>query len=358
TYFKLALEWSSQDNNIVYRWTDYANDSTFTNIQQTSAARDDLSTNVEWLRGFVSQHVPNLFKSEEALFQAEVQRNNIINQAKRKAKELREDLYFDDPHNKGIIKEGLPIIANGWSGSKEIVQALGVKLNESQKNIQKTKNELKTVKKRLRRSLDTIHKLKTRLKTDSDSSCTNSDFEYQTIEKLTEKARLGSTILVSTNIFLDLVLNQPCITCHNTDSANRTAKIRVDGLQICVIITCSLCLDEVEYYNEREGDDFSKSIAGAGLIGGVNREELRSMLAVLGITRQNGHQQYFNKQSEFFYNLYQIADNSTENALITICEQLHKNNRDILEVSFDCAWSHVREASQASGEFIYNGKLE
>ena len=53
--------------------------------------------------------------------------------------------------------------------------------------------------------------------------------------------------------------------------------------------------DESEYCNERSGDDFSKCLAGAGLIGGVNREELRSMLALLGITRQNGHQQYFDK---------------------------------------------------------------
>ena len=40
------------------------------------------------------------------------------------------------------------------------------------------------------------------------------------------------------------------------------------------------------------------------------------------------------------------------------CEKLQSNGQDILEVSFDCAWSHVREASQASGEIIFNGELE
>jgi hypothetical protein len=49
---------------------------------------------------------------------------------------------------------------------------------------------------------------------------------------------------------------------------------------------------------------------------------------------------------------------SAENALEAVCEKLQNNNQDILEVSFDCSWSHVREASQASGEFIYNGELE
>jgi len=28
---------------------------------------------------------------------------------------------------------------------------------------------------------------------------------------------------------------------------------------------------------------------------------------------------------------------------------------EVLEVSFDCSWSYVREAPQASGEIIYNG---
>lgn len=119
-----------------------------------------------------------------------------------------------------------------------------------------------------------------------------------------------------------------------------------------------LCSDESEYCNERSGDDFSKCLAGAGLVGGVNREELRSMLALLGITRQNGHQQYFDKQEEFFSSLYQVANISAEDALVAICEKLQSDGQDILEVSFDCAWSHVREASQASGEIIFNGELE
>lgn len=58
----------------------------------------------------------------------------------------------------------------------------------------------------------------------------------------------------------------------------------------------------MEYHNEQHGQDFSKCVVGAGLIGGVNREELRSMLAFLGITKQNGHQQYYNKQEEYFEN--------------------------------------------------------
>ncbi|CAG8702995.1 16740_t:CDS:10, partial [Gigaspora rosea] len=175
---------------------------------------------------------------------------------------------------------------------------------------------------------------------------------------LTLKGRLGSTVFVSTDVFLDLVLNQPCFSCLDIDPKNQKAQIKVDGLQIHITLTCSLCSSETEYCNEREGDNFSKSIASAGLLGGVNREEVQSILALLGVTKQSGHQQYFNKQAEFFQSLYQIADKSAENLLILVCEQLRNNNQDILEVSFDCAWSHVREAMQASGAFIFNGELE
>ncbi|CAG8542566.1 2139_t:CDS:2, partial [Dentiscutata heterogama] len=391
-YFKLALEWL--DNQIMYRWTEYANDLTFTNAQYSFISHDGLTSlrsyisnssrikysgtfsapflfgltcaeNVKWLRGFISQRIPTLFQAESDFFHAQLQRDKILQQAKRKANKLEEDLYFNDPYDNGIIKNELPIIKSGWSGSNKITQALGVKLKELQDDNRETKHQLKNMKKRLRRSLDTICRLKTRLKTDNEESneseLSNNEYsnsENQTIKKLTLKGRLGSTVFVSTDVFLDLVLNQPCLSCSDIDPKNQKAQIKVDGLQIHIMLTCSLCSSETEYCNEREGDNFSKSIAGAGLLGGVNREEVRSILALLGVTKQSGHQQYFNKQAEFFQSLYQIADKSAENLLILVCEQLRNNNQDILEVSFDCAWSHVREALQASGEFIFNGELE
>ena len=79
---------------------------------------------------------------------------------------MQEDLYFADHHNKGIIKNGLPISVKGWQGS-QIIQAMGVKLAESQDQVNEIKSQLKVTKKRLRRSLDTIHKLNNQ---DFDSS--------------------------------------------------------------------------------------------------------------------------------------------------------------------------------------------
>jgi hypothetical protein len=56
--------------------------------------------------------------------------------------------------------------------------------------------------------------------------------------------------------------------------------------------------------------------------------------------------------------LYQAADLSANNTLREVCDYLQNKGQDFLEVSFDYAWSHVREASQTSGEFIFNGELE
>lgn len=56
--------------------------------------------------------------------------------------------------------------------------------------------------------------------------------------------------------------------------------------------------------------------------------------------------------------MYQTAELSANNALKEACDYLQNKGQDLLEVSFDCAWNHVREASQASGEFIFNGELE
>ncbi|CAG8636544.1 8634_t:CDS:10, partial [Funneliformis mosseae] len=212
-------------------------------------------------------------------------------------KELQEDLYFENTHNKGIIREGLSIVADGWQGSNEIVQAL-----------------------------NTVHRLKIQKENESDflseeendKNDENDDKSESKIQKLIQKEWLGSTILVSTNIFLELILNQLCVTCHDINPSNYKTKIRTIGLKICVTKKCMLCSDESEYYNERSGDDFSKFLAGADLVGGVNTEELRSI---------------------------------AEDALVAACEKLQSDGQDILE-------NYVREASQTSGEIIFNGELE
>ncbi|CAB4490985.1 unnamed protein product [Rhizophagus irregularis] len=152
---------------------------------------------------------------------------------------------------------------------------------------------------------DTIHKLNNQLKSDSESSedkleednvtsDTNESDTNSIIQNLIQKSKLGSTILISTDVFLQLISNQPCIICYDTNSSNQKFKIKTNGLGVQV------------------------------------------------------------DQEEYFENLYQAADLSANNTLREVCDYLQNKGQDLLEVSFDCTWSHV----QASGEFIFNGELE
>jgi hypothetical protein len=168
---------------ILYRWTDYASDSYFINIYQTHVASDlsnlrsyisntshikytgsisipfllgfTCKLNVQSLRGFISHNNLMLFQTDGKFFYAEKKRDKLLEQVKKKSQELKEDLYFN---NERIIKSGLPISAKGWQGS-QMIQAMRVKLVELQDQINEVKSQLKVTKKRLHRSLDTIHKL-------------------------------------------------------------------------------------------------------------------------------------------------------------------------------------------------------
>ncbi|CAG8560017.1 10347_t:CDS:2, partial [Gigaspora rosea] len=96
----------------------------------------------------------------------------------------------------------------------------------------------------------------------------------------------------------------------------------INGLAIKLIIKC---LNSTEYSNESPEMDFSTSVAAAGLVGGVNREEWRSILALVGITRQSGKSQYFAKQDQLFDSLKNEAVNSAQKALYKVLDKLIEN---------------------------------
>lgn len=173
---------------------------------------------------------------------------------------------------------------------------------------------------------------------------------------------MGSTIFVNTTEYLNLVVTQPCSTCNNCKIDKRKYKIKVNGLSVKVTASCKQCHTATIFTNESTEMNFSRAVAGAGLLGGVNREEWRNMLAFCGITRQSGKRQYFEHQDVMLKDIVQAAHQSADEALTAalnfVKKQPEKKEGYILEGSFDCSWSHVREASQASGELIFNGFLE
>ena len=116
------------------------------------------------------------------------------------------------------------------------------------------------------------------------------------IQGLIKKGRLGSTIFVSTTEYFNLVVTQPCSTCNNYKIDKRKYKIKVNRFSVKVIVTCKLYHTTTIYTNESTEMNFSKTVAGVGLLGGVNHEEWKNMLAFCEITKQCGKRQYFKHQ--------------------------------------------------------------
>jgi len=85
--------------------------------------------------------------------------------------------------------------------------------------------------------------------------------------------------------YLNLVVTQPCSTYNNYKIDKRKYKIKVNRFSVKVIVTCKLCHTITIYTNESTEMNFSKAVAGTGLLGGVNHEEWKNMLAFCGITK-------------------------------------------------------------------------
>ncbi|RIB23883.1 hypothetical protein C2G38_2287866 [Gigaspora rosea] len=295
--------------------------------------------NVKWLRGFIGAKYSNIFNLEYKHHKAEKEINTIIKSAKRDVDYLEAEIEQGNQPNLVLNLQKSNI-------NPVLIQALGNKIT-------KTQNQLNNTKKRLRRSCNKIISLQELLENEFDNS--SNDSESSNIEKdqdslsitsktselqeiidtMITKSKLGSSLFVSTNTFLKLIINQPCLACFNTDIKTKKYQITACGFSVKINITCNKCSTTMFHKNEAAGIDYSKLVAGAGLVRGVNKEEWATMLYAC-----------------------ESAENRANFALHAACKQIQAQNKHTLEVSFDNSWSHVREASQASGEFIYNRNIE
>ncbi|RIB25770.1 hypothetical protein C2G38_412048 [Gigaspora rosea] len=310
--------------------------------------------NIKWLRGFVA-NTYDIFNDFKVQYLANKKLNTLIKSGKRKADEIDKELATNFEFNSGnFIKAGLPLTFEGLNIDNRTAQAITLQLEE-------TKIELQNTQKKLRESsiiIDQLHEELERTSSESTNSTVDPESVSDIIDQLINKGKLGSSVLISTNLYLELVLNQLCPMCGDKEITSRKHTIKVVGLSIHITIICSNCGTQINYNNETNGMDFSKAVAAAGLVGGMNREEIRTILSLIGLTRQNGIKQYFDNQDLFMAELIEIANKNAEQNLRTVCELIQSQGKYILEASFDCSWSHVREAMQASGEFVFNGIIE
>ena len=97
--------------------------------------------------------------------------------------------------------------------------------------------------------------------------------------------------------------------------------------------------------------------AAAGIAGGINHYALTRAFAMMGITRQPSRPSYNTYQQNLSQSICQTAHECTERSLQNVLECLPLKNNNTLSVSIDVSWSHVRNANEASGEFIFQGQV-
>ncbi|CAG8687197.1 8077_t:CDS:10, partial [Funneliformis caledonium] len=138
-----------------------------------------------------------------------------------------------------------------------------------------------------------------------------------------DEKNLGSTILISIEQYLSLVLFHPCSHCYNTNFHSKSCHVSYTGI------------------------NFSHLVVAAALAN-----------AVIGITTQSCRWSYHQYQSQMFPTIISRAVDSAKQALNAAISYANTKQKKSLIVGFDCSWSHSRNAGQASGEFIYLDDLE
>ena len=163
-------------------------------------------------------------------------------------------------------------------------------------------------------------------------------------------------MLVSTEQFISLVLQQSCSYCGEIRLNYKKTKVTTVGFSVKILVSCQLCETFNEFTNESLDVNFNACIATAGLVGGTNRRSLQMIFACTGISLQLCKVSFHRHQACIFEKIICAAEISTDIALQKVIEHHKIQGKQIIPVSFDCSWSHVRNAQQASGEIIYDGR--
>ncbi|UZO26693.1 uncharacterized protein OCT59_018907 [Rhizophagus irregularis] len=248
-----------------------------------------------------------------------------------------------------IICHGIEIKEPGMQLTPEATLALAVEY-EALKKLEDTSR--KRIK-RAKTNNEYMKNLKYKLHEEKDQELLNN-----WIQKTLEETNIGSTIFVSTDQYLTSIYTQPCLTWHNLDLSKKKLDVHRIGHNLQIKIKCKICQGITEYSNESPNAQFSSLAVGAGLVGGVNRQQLQTIFSIIGITAQLSKGHYHNKQNEYLEKINDEVEISAQIALTKAIAHIKAKGERILPTSFDCSWSHCRNANQASGELIYQGNLD
>ncbi|CAG8771808.1 43213_t:CDS:10, partial [Gigaspora margarita] len=303
--------------------------------------------NVAFLKATVAMHYLNLLLENQLLVRAK--KNEILLLEKLKVNAGKISILIDTKSKKEnpsiLIQHDIFLEKGDKNLPPECIQALMLEHKEEKVKVKNLTQKINRLKKRIEQLDSELEQSLVEDDLDKDNSLESN------INNAIESNQLGSMILVSTKNYLSLVLTQPCPNCSNSSLSNKIYNISSIGFQVKCIIECKKCNDIYEYTNEKE-TRFAKATAAAGLAGGISHNALQSSLATIGITSQIGRKLYNNYQKMYFTSLIASAKLSTTQALQRCIEYAVSQKNEALAVGFDCSWAHVRNANQASSEFI------
>ncbi|CAG8660723.1 18191_t:CDS:10 [Rhizophagus irregularis] len=369
-YFKLSIE--RNEDSLQFFWQEFGKDFTFTsckaqgretlgfylmikqynikNISVVSALGFNEPTIVTMLQNTVHKIFSHRF-CQNSNFQSPLttilKEETLVRNLKRKSVELEQLCEKDS------VIHGIKLEEDGKNLSPKFTQALMV-MHEKYKST--CYNANRSIK-RLKTKIDQLNRENFDLDSEIDLN-EKSERIKKAVNKILDEKKLGSTILVSTEQYLSLVLSHPCSHCCNTDFQKKSYHVSCAGFNVAIDLDCQLCGTIDSYSNQSKGTNFSHLVAASTLAGGMNHYAMQAALAVMGITAQSCKSSYHQYQSRMFPALILKAEESTKQALKAAITHTLTEGKKALTIGFDCSWSHSRNAKQASGEFIYLEELE
>ena len=368
--FKLSIEYSSDQQQLLFSWIDFGMDEyDFTTAIASNSKPDrfqslvdyanicgkfsipftigiNISSIVRMLKAKVYKKYPELYPELQIFTKPQETTEKMIQTIQKKGKRLHSDLQSAPTGE--LVRNGIFISSDMNSVNSESFYVMLSEYKSAKNNLYNANRQIKRLKIQRDHYFNVVE--------EEDDSNNEDGLLAVTIQDIIKEAKLGSTILISTEQYLSLILQQPCDSCGETRIINKKWNISTAGLSIKIVIKCQVCRTIKEFLNESTGANHNACIATAGLVGGVNRQSLQMAFMCVGVTSQLCKSSYHYYQAMTFEKIIESAETSVKIALQSVIDHHKKQGKYTLPVSFDCSWSHVRNAQQASGEMIYDSK--
>ena len=78
------------------------------------------------------------------------------------------------------------------------------------------------------------------------------DEQSYIVKNLIEQSKVGSHIFVDTEIYLKLLVNQPCIKCGSIELIKKAHKASTHGFILNVIVHCKICGKKTKFNNSNQ----------------------------------------------------------------------------------------------------------